>query len=230
MIVCEIGQNWVGSMNLAKHLIYMAQKNDADLVKFQLYDTDNDVPLSSYPKDSELYHLAKEAELNKEQALELFKYGEDLGIEVFFSVFDVERIRWCEEIGVKRYKIARKCNDNDEILLAIKETGKPLIISVKEWGEAAMTINCKLLYCISDYPTPLDRLKLSDVSFDVIFQGISDHTIGMDCAKIALARGAEIVEKHFAIDHRMGVDAPWSMTPNQLIELKKFENKVKKAL
>jgi len=63
-----------------------------------------------------------------------------------------------------------------------------------------------------------------------ILQGFSDHTIGLDAAKIALARGAHIIERHFAIDHQTGVDAEWSMTPSELKELKRFETIVKGAL
>ena len=37
MIIAEVGQNFQGDIGLAKHLIYLAKENGADLAKFQLY-------------------------------------------------------------------------------------------------------------------------------------------------------------------------------------------------
>lgn len=199
-------------MGVAKELIRLAKENGADLAKFQLYDH---VKLGD-PK-------LQEAELSFVQAKMLFEYGEEIGIEVFFSVFDIERLRWCEEIGVKRYKIAYRERDNLDLLTAIWATEKPFMMSSDK-----PTFH-STLYCISKYPTTMADLNLGNVSFD-IFDGFSDHTIGLDAAKIALSRGAEIIEKHFALDHQMGIDAPWSMITEELEELKRFELAVKEAL
>jgi len=215
MIIAEIGQNHLGKMILATELIQLAKQNGADLVKFQLYDTD-----SIYPPDSPFKQQAKEAELSFDQVLMLFNFGKAVGIEVFFSVFDVKRVEWCEEIGVKRYKIAYSQRNNlDLIALAISK------------GEVIISSDCNImansLYCIPHYPT-----DINDIDFQMMteYDGFSDHTIGLDAAKIALARGANIIEKHFAIDHFTGVDAPWSMTPRELAELKRFENICKEVL
>ena len=62
------------------------------------------------------------------------------------------------------------------------------------------------------------------------YDGFSDHTIGLDCAKIALARGADIIEKHFSLCYNMGVDGKWSMTPSDLKELKRWEQVCKEVL
>lgn len=220
-IIAEIGQNHMGDMALAKQLIVLAKQCGADLAKLQLYDTD-----SIYPADSPVRQQAKEAELSFYQALMLFEYGARVGIEVFFSVFDVERVKWCEEIGVKRYKIA--CTMRDKSTMeAVAATMKPVIMSANfqlgygggdHCGSSKAMVD--YLYCVPSYPTPLDKLT-ADFSDD--YDGFSDHTIGLDTAKIVLARGAEIIEKHFAVDHLTGVDALWSMTPDELVELKRWE-------
>jgi len=200
MTICaEIGQNHCGDIELAKHLIWKAQDNGAALVKFQLYDS------------VKLYGEPGHNELSKEQAFELFNYGKKLGIEVFFSVFDVERVAWCEEIGVYSYKLAFSQRNNHDLIEAIRATGKPLLISGVD------------LYCVPKYPAFIEDLHFDNVDFKVI-QGYSDHTVGLDAAKIAIARGAQIIEKHFCFDHSTGIDAPWSMTPAELAELKRFED------
>lgn len=217
MIIAEIGQNHCGKMWLAQNLIALAKENGADLVKFQLYEHkklySNDIP---------------NIELSFEQAKTLFVFGELEGIEVFFSVFDVERVKWCEEIGVKKYKIAYSQRSNEELFNAIKATGKSFFVSSNQYIiYNPKYLNYSVLYCIPNYPTQFKDLSLCSL---VSFEGFSDHTIGLDAAKIALSRGAKIIEKHFAIDHHTGIDAEWSMTPNELKELKRFEGVVKQVL
>jgi len=216
MIIAECGQNFMGDMDLAQGLIREAKVNGADLVKFQLYDSEK------------LYGEKQKTELTFEQAKTLFDYGKEVGIEVFFSVFDVERVRWCEEIGVKRYKVACSQNRNNDLISFIWQFGKPCIISY-EFDFVGLGIG-EGLYCVPRYPAWLSDYKFSKIDFEFDYDGISDHTVGLDCARIAVARGAKIIEKHFAIDHKTGVDAEWSMTPDELAELVRFEKVVQKVL
>ena len=84
----------------------------------------------------------------------------------------------------------------------------------------------QILYCVPKYPAEVKDYDLS-YAFPVEFtrfDGLSDHTIGLDCAKIALARGAGIIEKHFCLDHSTGIDAKWSMDSEELSELKRWES------
>lgn len=222
MIIAEVGQNFCGNMELAQTLIGLAKNNGADLVKFQLYKADSEV--------------SKQAELTKEQAFMLFHRGKTIGIEVFFSVFDIERVKWCEEIGVKRYKVAcgyihPKSNKNMDLAEALKDTGKEIIISYSRIpdGIGLASPKVKRLYCIPVYPALLKGSLFNRMDWGLM-DGFSDHTVGLDASKIAIARGAEIIEKHFAIDHKTGVDAPWSMTPDELKELKRWESVCREVL
>ena len=215
LLIAEIGQNFVGDLNLAKRMIWLAKEFGAGLVKFQLYGTGK-----LYTPNTELYRLAKESELSFLKAKDLFEYGQKMRIEVFFSVFDIERVKWCEVIGVKRYKVAYSQRHNAELLNSIKGG---IIIS----SDHPVSLANKTLYCIPHYPTQLNELEFDRLSS---FDGFSDHTIGLDASKIALARGARIIEKHFCVDHKTGVDAPWSMTPVELWELKQWEQTVSQVL
>ncbi len=226
MIIAEIGQNFCGSMTLARTLIRLAKENGADLAKFQLYD------------HKKLYGNEPDVSLSFEDAKELFEYGKCVGIEVFFSVYDVERVKWCEEIGVKRYKVAYSLRDSEELANTIPD-GKTIYVSCEPSRDyhAFLGRGATELYCLPEYPARLKDLDFngrndswdSTNTFDML-EGFSDHTIGLDAAKIALSRGAVIIEKHFAIDHTTGVDAEWSMTPDELKELKRFEGVVREVL
>lgn len=206
MIVAEIGQNFCGDIELAKYLIHEAKQNGANLAKFQLYDS------------VKLYGEQQNTELRKDAAQLLFEYGKEIGIDVFFSVFDLERFQWCEDMGVKYYKLAYSQRNNHELISAIQHTNKT-------WFGSGID-----LYCISKYPTELSDLHFNRIDFLENWYGYSDHTIGLDACKIAIARGAQVIEKHFAIDHQTGVDAKWSMTPMQLAELAAWEVTVKQCV
>jgi sialic acid synthase SpsE len=206
MLVAEIGQNFCSDIQLAKEMVTTAKKCGADMVKFQLYD---------HAKLYKDYPEIPDSSLTFAQAQTLFLHGKFQGIEVFFSVFDTERVKWCERIKVGYYKLAYGMR-NQNVVDAVMRTGKPVIASYK-------LDRAKVLYCVPHYPTDLSELNLASVDFKNEYHGFSDHTIGLTASKIALARGASIIEKHFAIDHQTGVDAVWSMTPDELRELADWE-------
>lgn len=201
---------------MAKEMIKTAKESGAGLVKFQLFNAEDD-------KGKPHYDWVKEHELTFEQAKELFDYGTSIGQEVFFSVFAPEYVDWCEKIGVKRYKIAGETED-ENILIEIEKTGKPVIISNRGNFDRLFSLQDNIvswLYCPDGYPTDINCLNLPYyfTEFEP-YDGFSDHTIGLDASKIALARGARIIEKHFCLEHNPNYpDNDWSMTPDELKEL-----------
>ncbi len=218
-IIAEIGHHHLGDMNLAMHLIDLAKENGADMAKFQLFDT-----IKIY-ENKPINPEVQRAELSFGQAKMLFDYGEKISIEVFFSVFDTERVKWCEDIGVKTYKIAARSAWDTDLLLAVKNTGKEIIQSVSytgQWKPGLQISEADILLCNTNYPAKVDWLP-DRFGFGKEYQGFSDHTIGMEVAKIVIARGG-IIEKHFALDHKTGIDAKWSMNASELLELRRWAN------
>lgn len=214
MIVAECAQNY-RSMIDAKLLIHLAQINGADLAKFQLFDS------------MKLYGQPNKYELSREDAETLFDYGQTVHMDVFFSIFDTERIKWCEEMGVGWYKIPYRMNGDKEIASAVAQTSKTVMVSTDNTSPAIVnyTNNYILLYCIPRFdsvtPSNIDVLDFKGIPNDYL--GFSDHTIGLGAAKRAISMGAVIIEKHFALNHKSGRDAKWAMSPNQLWELKQWQ-------
>ncbi len=230
-IIAEIGQNHNGDMALARQLIHSAKENGADVAKFQLYDA-----RALFPRDgNEWFDYNCRTELSRDQVGELAEECRRVGIEFMASVFDLERIAWLEEVGVKRHKIASRSIFDIALLDALVATGKPLLVSLGMWGspEFPKIKNAKdigFLYCVSKYPTPLSDLHFSQVDFD-IYAGFSDHTIGINAAITAMARGACVIEKHFTLDKKMyGPDHAGSMTPYELASINAFRNDLKLCL
>lgn len=230
-IIAEIGQNHNGDIDLAFELIAEAKRNGADAAKFQIYDAAALFPRENNP----WYEYNLSTELSKDDTARLAERCSRMGIEFLASVFDAERVDWLEELGVRRYKIASRSIRDQGLIGRLCRTGKPLLVSLGMWDKPEFpSIPCgapvSFLYCVSQYPTPLERLHLGQVDF-TRYAGLSDHTVGISAAQAALARGAGIIEKHFTLDRNMhGPDHVCSMTPGELAGLSGFRDDLRRLL
>ena len=88
-------------------------------------------------------------------------------------------------------------------------------------GKKKLCEKVTLLHCTTEYPTPLRDTNLlamdtlrSEFGLSV---GLSDHTAGITAAIAAVARGAQVVEKHFTLDRSLpGPDHRASLEPDEL--------------
>jgi sialic acid synthase SpsE len=230
LTIAEIGQNHNGDMEIAKKLISAAREGGADIAKFQLYEVDK-----IFPPTFEWYQEAKEAQLTREQVRELADWCGEVDIEFMASVFDTERVTWCEEVGMKRYKIASRSIDDKQLIEAVARTGKDIIASLgmykgKEFPRIDTRGRVDFLYCIAKYPTLPGDLDFRRVDFNR-YSGFSDHTVGIEAALVAMARGARIIEKHFTLDKNMhGPDHAGSMEPQELGQIVQFARKCQAIL
>ena len=78
-----------------------------------------------------------------------------------------------------------------------------------------------LLHCTTEYPTPYEDVNLRAMdslreAFGLTV-GLSDHTLGIAVAIAAVARGAQVIEKHFTLDRALpGPDHAASLEPDEL--------------
>jgi len=78
-----------------------------------------------------------------------------------------------------------------------------------------------LLHCTTEYPTPYHDVNLAAMdTLQQVFQlpvGLSDHTAGITIPIAAVARGAQLLEKHFTLDRTLpGPDHRASLEPAEL--------------
>ena len=81
-----------------------------------------------------------------------------------------------------------------------------------------------LLHCLSQYPAPVEQINLRAIqTIKTAFGlpvGYSDHTEGIWAPSIAVALGAEVIEKHFTLDKQLpGPDHKASLEPKELSEM-----------
>jgi N-acetylneuraminate synthase/N,N'-diacetyllegionaminate synthase len=225
-------------MDLARLMIRTAKYCGADVAKFQVYDPvrllDPEHPLLKPHWDT-----ICATELMPEQVGMLKATCDTLDIEFLASVFHPSRVSWLEDVGVQRYKIASRSLYDEDLAAAIASTGKPVL---RSWGSydgrrpPFVGGDVKELYCVSEYPTPLEHIDMAQFAKFARgggppYVGFSDHTVGLTAAAVAMAHGARIIEKHFTLDRDLpGPDHVCSATPEEMVALCQMRNEMETIL
>lgn len=232
LIIAEIGINHNGNLNLAHELIRQAKLAGADVAKFQFYDPYKLFgPEGSHPDPANLEH-ALAVTFGFEEACRLRDWCDEETIEFAASVFDLERFEWMEQLGVKRHKIASRAVRDIDLCQRILATGKETLVSLGMWqgdGVPYAAPNVRYLYCVAKYPCEYSDIRLPLSFRDSMYEGFSDHTIGIEASLVAVARGASIIEKHFTLNKGLsGPDHVCSVTPSELADLCKYSRLMQK--
>ncbi|MFA5418067.1 MAG: N-acetylneuraminate synthase family protein [Bacteroidales bacterium] len=169
-------------------------------------------------------------ELNDEQHLELYKYAKTKGLEFVETLCAKGCFTLFNHFIPDKLKVASRDLTNLPLLEAMAETKIPMILSTgmggkKELDDALEVINkyhsqVSILHCLSQYPTEYQNINLNTITYlkenysDYTI-GYSDHSIGIVVPAVAVALGAEIIEKHITLNREMkGTDHKGSLGPD----------------
>lgn len=255
-IIAEMSANHLQDFESAVKIIREAKKAGADAIKLQTYtpdtitiDCDNDyfqIKQGTIWDGTTLHKLYQTAYTPWEWQPKLKKIAEDEGLICFSSPFDKTAVDFLEEMDVPAYKIASFEITDIPFIEYIASKGKPIIIStgiaslsdIEEVVSACRRMGndkIALLKCTSAYPSPVQDVNLKTIpnlaeTFNTVV-GLSDHTLG-NCVSIAsIALGANIIEKHFTLDRKLGgPDAAFSMEPYEFAQMVEGIRNVEKAL
>ena len=239
--IAEISANHNGSLIHAKELIETAKKYGADAVKLQTYTPDT-MTINSKKSDFKikgglwdgktLWDLYKKAQTPFEWHKELFDYAKKIKITCFSTSYDDTAVDLLESLNCPFYKVASFEMNHIPLIKKIAQTRKPIIIStgmanLKEIDLAYNTAKKNganeiiLLYCVSNYPS-----KISDFNFYNISilkerynckVGFSDHSTDNKVVAAAIAAGAEVIEKHIALEgQKKGFDLSFSLKGREI--------------
>ena len=252
-IIAEAGVNHNGSLELAYKLVDAAKEANADCVKFQTYITENDTAVNcekaEYQKTEQQesqYELLKKLELSFDDFRKIQEYCKKKGIMFLSTPFDIESLKFLEEIHMPIWKIASSEAVNFQLLREMAKTHKPIIFStgmctIEEISNAVDVLKkygageIRILHCNTQYPTPMEDVNLKAMyELKSMFQcdiGYSDHTQGIEVPIAAVAMGATIIEKHFTLDRNMeGPDHVASLNPLELKEMVQAIRNIEKAI
>ena len=254
LIIAEAGVNHNGSLDMAKKLVDAAKACGADIVKFQTAKLNSLVSKSAHMADYQKKNTGVEESqkdmlskllLSFEDFVELAKYCKDVGIQFLSTPFDIESIRFLNDMQ-DIWKVPSGEITNYPYLVEIGKTKKKVIIStgMAEMDEIQAAINVlkengttdiTILHCTTEYPA-----LIKDVNLNVMQTmretfgcsvGYSDHTQGIEVDLAAVALGATVIEKHFTLDCNLpGPDHKASVEPDEFKAMVDGIHKIELAL
>ena len=239
--VAEISANHNGSLSHAKKLIKIAKKYGADAVKLQTYTPDTLTIKSNRPdfkikgglwNGKTLWDLYEKAQTPFEWHKELFNYAKKIKITYFSTPFDESAVDLLESLNCPFYKVASFEINHIPLIKRIAKTKKPIIIStgmanLKEIDLAYKTAKKNgakeiiLLYCVSNYPSNISDFNFNNIN--ILKErynckiGFSDHSTDNKVVAAAIAAGAEVIEKHIALEgQKKGFDLAFSLKGKEI--------------
>lgn len=254
-VIAEAGVNHNGSLEMALDLIDVAAGAGVDAVKFQTFHahrlTTLHAPKASYQiancnvPESQL-EMLRRLELTPRMHEKLIQRCHEHNICFLSTPFDECSVDLLEQLDVAAYKIPSGEITNLTLLQHVARKGKPMIVSTGmcNLGEVEAAVEMienegnpefAILHCVSNYPADPADVNLQAMHvLQEAFQccvGYSDHTLGIDIATAAVARGACILEKHFTLDRSLpGPDHRASLEPQELVEMVSSIRRVERAL
>lgn len=137
-IIAEAGVNHNGSVDLAHRLVDAAADAGVDAVKFQTFRAEKlasaAAPKAAYQaretgKSQSQLEMLRALELSESAHRELLQHCAERGIEFMSSPFDMDSLAFLVSLGVRQVKLGSGELTNAPMLLAVAETGLPLILS-----------------------------------------------------------------------------------------------------
>ena len=243
LIIAEAGISHFGDIKIARDLVDMAVDSGADVFKTQIFDVDNLISKNANDWKERL----RSRNLNFDQIYEIKERCKQKGIIFLTTAHDDSRIEWLKKLNVSSVKVGSGEKNNLEFIKKLGMLGKPIIIStgmcnnedVKKILYACSESNCQnffLLHCVTIYPVPIDQINLSAMdqmrSYFNGPVGYSDHSKDGNAVLAAVARGANIIERHITILKNIPNAQDWKVSsgpkdfPKLVKNIRQFEKMI----
>ncbi|MEV7545387.1 MULTISPECIES: N-acetylneuraminate synthase family protein [unclassified Streptomyces] len=250
-VIGEIGINHNGELDNAVALIDAAADAGCDAVKFQKrtpeictprdqWDIERDTPWGRMTYIDYRHRV----EFGEDEYRAIDEHCAKRGIDWFASPWDTEAVTFLEKFDVPAHKVASASLTDDELLLALRATGKTVILStgmstpqqIRHAVEVLGSENIVLLHATSTYPAKAEELNLRvinslEAAYPNVPVGYSGHETGLQTTVAAVAMGACAVERHITLDRAMwGSDQAASVEPGGLARLVRDIRTIETAL
>ncbi len=229
-IIAEIGINHEGSAETCARMIEAAAAADADAVKLQTIDADE-----NYMRGTASHSLFSRCALTREETARMFDLSRSLGVAPFTTAGDFATLEWVDRLAPAAHKISSGLMTHLPLIRQAARTGRPMLMSTgmagmeqidqsvavaREAGVSALG----LFHCVSLYPAPPETLNLAAIRALEARYGLpvgwSDHCLNADAAFLSVASGACMIEKHFTFDtRRPSFDHGISLDPRGLADM-----------
>ena len=217
-VVAEIGINHNGSVALAKKMIDIAVTTGCDAVKFQKRTVEIVYTKEELAKERKSVFgntngdLKRGLEFGVKEYKEIDEYCKSKNILWFASCWDENSVDFMEKFNIPCYKIASASLTDDNLLKHTRSKGKPILLSTgmstMEQIRHAVNVlgeeNLIIYHCTSTYPSNTEEMNLRVIEtlkkeFNCPI-GYSGHERGVTPSVLAVALGANSVERHITVD------------------------------
>lgn len=239
-IIADACSNHLHDRRIMEAMVAAAADARIDVLKWQSFDHRK---LNPQWKD---YHNAKayyaSLQLSEDDHRFIIDTCAKYGVEPLFTAFDVDAVDLLAKVGMRQVKVASPDATNWTLIQKCLDTFEHSIISTGMSSERELydLLNMlasfrhldrvTILHCVSQYPTPPDAVNMAEMmkirEYGFAY-GWSDHTLGLEASKLAIALGADVVERHYTLSRNLpGKDHHVSSTPEEFAELVEWRDKV----
>lgn len=243
LVIAEAGISHFGDIKIARDLVDMAVDSGADVFKTQIFDVDNLISKNANDWKERL----RPRNLNFDQIQEIKERCKKKGIIFLTTAHDESRIEWLKKLDVSSIKIGSGEKNNLDFISKLARLGKPIIVStgmcnnedVKKILSVCLDSQCNnvcLLHCVTSYPVPINQINLAAMDqMKSYFNGpvgYSDHSKDGNAVLAAVARGANIVERHITIFKNIPNAQDWKVAsdpkdfPKLIKNIRQFEKMI----
>jgi N,N'-diacetyllegionaminate synthase len=227
-VLAEVASAHGGSVDAALRMLEAAFKMGADGIKFQLFRADLLV-VRRHPGRRDFDQI----ELADKDWRKVMRAAKASGLAVLAEAFDRPSLDLAVEEGADAFKIHSTDMENPGFIRAVGAAGRPVLLAtggiredvVQEALDLVGAAPVALLHGFQTFPTPVEEIRFRDLALWKeryrVPLGFLDHTDGgsafaLVAPALAVAYGADLVEKHFTLDRsQKGYDYQSSLNPEE---------------
>jgi N,N'-diacetyllegionaminate synthase len=241
-VLAEVASAHGGSIDAALKMLEAAFKMGADGIKFQLFRSEQLV-VRRHPGRKDFDAI----ELGTKEWRKLLKAARASGLTLIVEAFDRVSLELAAEEGADAFKVHSTDMENPEFIRTVAETGKPVLFAtggvpeeaVREALEIVGSAPVILLHGFQTFPTPVEEIRFRDLATWKeryrVPVGFLDHTDGgsafaLVAPALAVAWGANLVEKHFTLDRsEKGYDYQSALNPEDFYRMVELLRQAERA-
>jgi sialic acid synthase SpsE len=232
LVLAAVASAHGGSAETALRMLDAAFKMGADAIAFQVYRADL-LAVRRHPGRKDL----DEIELTAKEWRRLLKAAKASGLAVVAEAFDPPSLELAAEAGVDALQIHTTDMENPDFIRAVGAVGRPVLFAtggvtaeaIADAMNLAGGASIGLLHGLETFPTAVEEIRFREIAawkerYHVPI-GFLDHTdaasaFALVAPALAVAYGADLVEKRFTLDRReKGFDSPSSLSPEDFYRM-----------
>ena len=241
-VLAEVASAHGGSVDAALKMLDAAFKMGADGIKLQIFRSELLV-VRRHPAHKDFDRV----ELTSKEWRKVLAAAKASGLALFVEAFDRPSLELAAEEGADAYKVHTTDMENPEFVKTVGGVGRPVFFAtggvpeeaVREALDAVGAVPVGLLHGFQTFPTPIEEIRFREIAARKeryrVPVGFLDHTDGgsafaLVAPALAVAWGADLVEKHFTLDRsEKGYDYQSSLTPEDFYRMVELLRQAERA-